>query len=91
MFGYPAAFANGHLFAGLHQADLMLRLADEARARLLALPGARHFEPLPGRRMRAYAVVPRSLHADRRALRRWMAQAFADALSLPPKRGARPR
>jgi len=32
MFGYPAAFANGQLFTGLHQSDLMVRLGDTDRA-----------------------------------------------------------
>lgn len=85
MFGYPAAFANGQLFAGLHQNDLMLRLGETERATLLALPGARPFAPMPGRVMREYAVVPAALHADRRALRGWMKKALAYACGLPPK------
>ena len=28
MFGYPAAFANGNLFAGLHQNDFIIRLSE---------------------------------------------------------------
>jgi hypothetical protein len=86
MFGFPAAFANGQLFTGLHQADLMVRLGDDERAALLALPGAKRFEPMPGRPMREYAVVPASMHADRRALRGWMKKALAYVSSLPPKR-----
>jgi TfoX/Sxy family transcriptional regulator of competence genes len=91
MFGFPAAFAEGRLFAGLHQDDLMLRLGDAERAQLLALPGASSFEPIPGRRMREYAVVPPGMHADRRVLRRWMAKALAHATSLPPKPPAKRR
>jgi len=85
MFGYPAAFANGQLFTGLHQDDCMVRLGDTEREKLLALPGAKPFAPMPGRVMREYAVVPPALHADRRALRRWMEKALAYACSLPPK------
>jgi TfoX/Sxy family transcriptional regulator of competence genes len=85
MFGYPAAFANGHLFTGLHQDDLMLRLGESERAALLALPGAKPFAPMPGRVMREYAVVPAALHADRRALCAWMKKALAYACGLPPK------
>ncbi len=29
MFGYPAAFANGNLFAGLHQNDFIIRLSGD--------------------------------------------------------------
>jgi TfoX/Sxy family transcriptional regulator of competence genes len=32
MFGYPAAFLDGHLFAGLHQEDFILRLPKRPRA-----------------------------------------------------------
>lgn len=85
MFGYPAAFANGHLFTGLHQDDLMLRLGATERAALLALPGAKPFAPMPGRVMREYAVVPAALHEDRRALRAWMRKALAYVCALPPK------
>ncbi len=32
MFGYPAAFVNGNMFAGLFQQEMFLRLSDEDRA-----------------------------------------------------------
>ena len=85
MFGYPAAFVNGQMFSGLHQDDWMLRLGEAERAKLLALPGAKPFEPMPGRPMREYAVLPPALHTDRRAARRWLAKALAYASALPPK------
>jgi len=31
MFGYPAAFANGNLFIGLHQNDFIMRLSSQER------------------------------------------------------------
>ena len=33
MFGYPAAFVNGNMFAGLHESGLVLRLPDADRGR----------------------------------------------------------
>lgn len=36
LFGYPAAFVNGHLFAGLHQERMILRLGPADRARIVA-------------------------------------------------------
>ncbi|MSP49445.1 MAG: TfoX family protein [Alphaproteobacteria bacterium] len=85
MFGYPAAFLGGRLFAGLHQEDFILRLSETDRARLLALPGARPFEPMQGRVMRDYAVLPPALVADERALSRWIDRALAHAATLPAK------
>jgi TfoX/Sxy family transcriptional regulator of competence genes len=85
MFGYPAAFVGGNMFAGLHEERCVLRLDDARRAALLAEPGARAFEPMPGRMMREYVVVPSRLVAERGALMKWLAEAFRYARALPPK------
>jgi len=90
MFGYPCAFVDGRMFTGLHERNLLVRLPDDERARLLAAPGARRFEPWPGRVMREYVAVPPAMQSDAAALRRWMARALAYARTLPPK-PARPR
>ena len=86
MFGWPAAFVNGNLCCGLHRETLMLRLSPPDLAEFLALPGARPFEPMPGRPMRGYAVAPEALLADEPALHGWLARAHAFTASLPPKR-----
>ena len=39
MFGYPAVFVNGNMFAGLVRDMMILRLASEDRDRLLARCG----------------------------------------------------
>ncbi len=85
MFGYPAGFVNGHLFTGLHQENWMVRLGEKDRARLLAHDGAHPFEPMPGRPMAEYVVLPPGIVADRKALAGWLAKALAYAGSLPPK------
>ena len=73
MFGYPAAFVNGNLTTALHQDDWTLRLGEEDRAQLAA-QGALPFEPMPGRPMREYVVLPKALLRDRRALAGWVRQ-----------------
>jgi TfoX/Sxy family transcriptional regulator of competence genes len=85
MFGYPAAFRGGNMFAGLFQDSLIVRLAPEDRAALLTHPGARLFEPMPGRPMREYVVVPSTIVETKAALARWLAKASAYAGSLPAK------
>jgi hypothetical protein len=90
MFGFPAAFVHGNMFMGLHQDDLIVRLPEGQRRELLALTGARVFEPMPGRPMSEYVVVPRAMHSDRAALRAWAARALAFGTSLPPKAGRTP-
>ena len=89
MFGYPSALVNGHLFAGLHEERMVVRLDEAGRNELLGVEGARVFEPMKGRPMREYVVVPPSILGDQRALRRWTARALSYVATLPPK-GARP-
>ncbi len=85
MFGYPAAFVNGQLFAGLFQDKMFLRLSADDLALCLKSKGAAPFEPMPGRPMRAYAVVPRSVLKSKAQLNGWLGKAFAYASTLPPK------
>lgn len=85
MFGYPACFANGHMFTGLHQDRWVIRLPDEARA-ALAEAGRTPFEVMPGRLMREYLVLPATLASDPAAMRPWLERALANARDLPPKK-----
>lgn len=85
MFGYPAAFANGQMFTSLHETRWVVRLPADAYAELMAIEGARAFEPMPGRPMAGFAVVPPSLVADPDALEPWIDRALAFVRSRPPK------
>ncbi len=84
MFGYPAAFINGQMFAGLFADTMMLRLSAEDRA-LITKKGARPFEPMPGRIMSEYVVVPEAVLKSPRQLKTWLAKSLAYARALPPK------
>jgi len=86
MFGYPAAFAGGNMFMGLHQDKLILRLPETQYADLLSLDGASVFEPMPGRPMREYVVVPPALLSDSDAIQLWTARALDYVASLPDKK-----
>ena len=85
MFGYPCAFVNGQMFTGLHQENLILRLSEADRREFLAMPGAKIFEPMPGRAMKEYAQATQEVIASPADLAAWMKRAFAYASSLPPK------
>ena len=85
MFGYSCVFAKGNMFAGLHEAGMVLRLPDEQRIEFLRLKGAEQFEPMPGRVMREYVVVPKVLLKAPEQLREWVEKSLAYVLSLPVK------
>ena len=85
MFGYPAAFLNGHLFAGLHQENFILKLSPADRDTLIAERDAAVFEPVPGRPMREFAVLPQSLISDRGALASWIERSIVYVAGKPPK------
>lgn len=85
MFGYPSLFVGGNLVTGLHQANWFVRLAEAHRAELLAMPGAGPFEPMPGRPMGGYVVLPPSILADDEALYGWVERAIEFGRGLPPK------
>jgi TfoX/Sxy family transcriptional regulator of competence genes len=84
MFGCPAYFTGGNMFAGVWQETMMLRLSEEDRAKVAAA-GGRPFEPMPGRVMREYVALPPDMVADRDAAAAWVGKAAAYAASLPPK------
>lgn len=84
MFGCPAYFTGGNLFAGVWQETVMLRLDEGGRAQVVAA-GGRPFEPAPGRAMKEYVALPPALVADRDVARDWVRKAAEYAASLPPK------
>jgi len=85
MFGEAAAFVNGNMVTGLHAGRWFVRLTGEAKAEALALLGAGPFEPMPGRPMGDYVVLPPSVVADDVALRGWLDRAVAVGRALKPK------
>lgn len=85
MFGYLCSFMNGQMFAGLHQENMVLRLSEEDRLELFRSDDARPFEPMTGRVMRAYVIVPQSILNSKTELPMWLQKASPYAKSLPPK------
>ena len=84
MFGYPAAFLGGHLTTSLHGPRWIVRLAEPDRREIGAV-GARTFEPMPGRQMREYMVLPEAFVSDPGARAEWIDRAVAYVRGLPPK------
>jgi hypothetical protein len=76
MFGMPTIKRSGKATSGLWKDSMVFKLTDEGhREQALALDGAERFDPMGGRPMREWVVVPAS-HSDK-----WPGLA-RDALSL---------
>ena len=85
MFGNNAAFTNGYMFMGLFGDDLFLRLSDADAKTLLSNYGASLFEPMKGRPMKGYYVIPKAWWKKPEAVNKWVASSLAWTNKLPPK------
>lgn len=86
MFGFPAYFINAHMFVGLFEDTLFIRLSADLRKSTEQRTGPlKNLEPMPGRPMKDYLVLPRSFYAKEKDLEALIASAADHARSLPPK------
>lgn len=85
MFGHIAAFVNGNMFAGTFGRQVFVRLPDEEAALLLNEKGAAKFEPMKGRPMKSYIVIPGSWAGDETKARAWVSKSFSWVSAMPPK------
>jgi TfoX/Sxy family transcriptional regulator of competence genes len=86
MFGAPVFMINRNMFAGVHEDHIFIRLPEPARKEIIKkYPEARPFEPLKGRIMKEYIVIPKALYENKEAFREWLKEGHAFALSLPTK------
>ena len=83
MFGYPALFLKGNMFAGTYQDKIVVRFGDERT--IAGAKTAKAFEPMPGRAMKEY-VVPDAIVKSPAKLRAWIDHAHAYAKTLPAKK-----
>ncbi len=87
MFGCPVYFINNNIFAGVHQDTIFIRLSEKDREKLFSsYDEATPFEPIEGRIMKEYVVLPESLFEDRETFEKWLNLSFKYVSSLPPKK-----
>ena len=87
MFGYPAYFINGNMFTGIHGNKLFLRLSEDDVEKILnAHSDVSLFEPMPGRPMKGYVVLPKTLYQKDAAFDEWLEKSFRYVSGLPPKK-----
>lgn len=85
MFGYPAVFVNGNMFAGVVRDTMILRLGEADKAKFLELLGAKPFMAMSGRRMKQWVVVPPAVMKSGSDLKAWLGKALVHGRSLPAK------
>jgi TfoX/Sxy family transcriptional regulator of competence genes len=84
-FGYPCLYVGGNMVSGLFQSSWHVRLGAAETAELLKFEGAAPFEPMPGRPMTGFTLLPPSIVEDDAAIRRWVERAIDFGASMPPK------
>jgi TfoX/Sxy family transcriptional regulator of competence genes len=87
-FGSPCAYVGGNMVAGIHNDDIFVRLAEPEIDELLAQPAARRFDPMGGRPMRSYVVIPAAMVNNPDSLASWIAKAIVHGFTMPEKTGA---
>ena len=85
MFGYPAYFINRNMFAGLFQDRLFVRLSPAQIASLGKTFKVDNLEPMPGRPMKDYQVIPEALYTDKKKMPALLEEAAAWCRTLPTK------
>ena len=86
MFGYPAYFVNSYMFAGLFQNAIFIRLSpaqvDEQKSKSISV---HHLEPMKGRPMKDYYIIPEILYSDESIFRKLIKVSMEYTERLPPK------
>ena len=86
MFGYPAYFINGNMFAGVFGDKLFLRLSDADIALISKVcKDVSAFEPMRGRPMKGYVFLPKIVYSEDVFFDEWLKKSIEYVSSLPPK------
>ena len=84
-FGYPCLYVGGNMVSGLFESSWHVKLGPEQRHELEAIPGAKPFEPMPGRPMTGFTLLPPSVVDDDDEIREWVGRAVDFGTTLPAK------
>jgi TfoX/Sxy family transcriptional regulator of competence genes len=86
MFGYLAYFIDGNMFTGLFEEQVFLRLSNKDQSKFTEeYSNAKHFEPVEGRKMKNYIVVPKEVYSSEEAFKHWLARSLEYTRTLPKR------
>ncbi|UCG30707.1 MAG: TfoX/Sxy family protein [candidate division WOR-3 bacterium] len=87
MFGCPSYFINGNMFIGAYGDDIFIRLAPtDIDEKLKKFPHAKRFEPRPGRVMKEYVALPKSVYTKKDIFSELLRKSISYTRSLPRKK-----
>jgi TfoX/Sxy family transcriptional regulator of competence genes len=90
MFGYQCYFKNNNMFTGLFEDKLFLRLGPDDREELAKKnKDVEGFQPLPGRIMKEYLIIPERIYSNKKAFDALVAKSMKFVSSLPLKQKKR--
>ena len=84
MFGHLSAFVNGNMFAGFFGTDVIVRLPESEREKLVREDGASPFQPM-GRAMKEYIGLPPSWRDEPEKVRQLFLASLEWAGRMPAK------
>ncbi len=73
------------MFLGVFQSNLFLRLSESDRKTFMEKYKTKLFEPMPGRPMKEYALVPETLLKTPKDLKEWIEKSRTYVSHLPAK------
>ena len=77
------------MFFGLFEDDPFERLSDPDKEELLKKKGASNLEPMKGRPMKDYFIMPRAWRDDPETIRSWVSRSLAWSSKLDPRKKTR--
>ncbi len=89
VFGNVAALVNGNMFSGVFGNDVFVRLPEGERTQILKEEDASPLEPMPGRPMKEYVVLPGAWRRESAKAQEWIIRSFGWASQMPEKRSKR--
>ncbi len=86
MFGNLSAFVNSNMFFGLFGNDLFVRLSPRDQQELLKVKGASLLEPMKGRPMKEYVVIPSTRKSQPATIKLWVSRSLEWSIKPPLKK-----
>lgn len=87
MFGYACAFVRGNFWTGLFEDQMVVRLPEGLHRQFPEVADAAAFDPMGGRPMKGWFLIPPAVVANDTALLRFLNATFEAVRALPAKAG----